>query len=113
MAIQMHAIIMKDKGLDKGLIREFNTSDRNKRGWAKGFFGFRKMFWEYLNKLHVPFYDDCCEEAADITYPVRWNESLKRMEKYNGTAWVDITEIVETTTTTSTSSTTTTTTTTP
>jgi len=55
---------MKDKGLDKGLIREFNTSDRDKRGWSKGFFGFRKMFWDYLNKLNVSFTDACCPEAS-------------------------------------------------
>ena len=100
---------MRDYGIDKGLIEFRDDEARNQRGWSKGFWSFRKMFWDYLNKLHVPFYDDCCEEAADITYPVRWNESLNRMEKYNGTAWVDITEIVETTTTTTSSTTTTTT----
>lgn len=110
MAIQMHAIIMRDKGLDKGLIREFNTSERDKKGWSKGFFGFRKMFWDYLKKLNVVFYDDCCPDAnptGSVVLPVRWNETLSRLEKYNGTAWVDITEIEETTTTTSTTTTTT------
>lgn len=68
MGTQMHALIMRDKGLDKGLIREFNTSDRNKRGWSKGFFGFRKMFWDYLTKLHVGFNDPCCQDAGGECY---------------------------------------------
>ncbi len=103
---------MKHLGIDKGLVREQDTSNRNQRGWAKGFFSFRKMFWDYLNKLNVPFYDICCDTAAENTFPVRWNESLLRLEKFNGTSWVDITQIVETTTTTTTSTSSTTTTTT-
>ncbi len=55
---------MRDKGIDKGFIREFNDSDRDKRGWSKGFYGFRKMFRDYLTKLNVPFYDHCCPEAG-------------------------------------------------
>lgn len=101
---------MRDFGIDKGLVKRFDPSERVKRGWEKGFFGFRKMFWDYLAKLHVPFYDECCpasvEEAS--TYPVRWNATLQRLEYFNGTAWVNITEIVETTTTTTSTTTTTT-----
>ncbi len=101
---------MRDKGLDKGLIREFNTSDRDKRGWAKGFFGFRKMFWDYLNKLNVPFYDPCCEDAPTATYPVRYNADTETVQYYNGTEWTDIPfDAVNPTTTTTTSTTTTTT----
>lgn len=103
---------MKDRGLDKGLVREFNTSERNKRGWKGGFFGFRKMFWDYLNKLNVPFFDTCCEDAPSSVYPVRWNADLGRLEFFNGTTWADITAIEETTTTTTTTTTSTTTTTT-
>lgn len=69
---------MKDKGLDKGLIREFNASDRDKRGWGKNFFGFRKMFWDYLTKLNVPFYDACCADASEGDgSPVRMTEELE------------------------------------
>lgn len=103
---------MNDKGIDKGLIREFDASKREFRGQSKGFFGFRKMFWDYLKKLHVPFFDECCPLAAEEeeTFPVRFNATLGRLEYFNGTAWADITQITETTTTTTTSSTTTTTT---
>ena len=106
---------MIDKGLDKGAIRTINTSSRKQRGWGAGFFGFRKMFWDYLTKLNVAFYDECCEDASTAgILPVRWNENLLRLEKFNGTAWVDIEEVIEvpttTTTTTTTTSTTTTTT---
>ena len=109
MTLQTNANIMKDKGLDKGLIREFDTSERSKKGWSKGLFSFRKMFWDYLKKLHVPFYDDCCPASTEQenTSPVRWNNTLQRLEKYNGSAWVDITQIAETTTTSSTTTTTT------
>lgn len=105
---------MIDKGLDKGAIRTINTSDRKQRGWGKGFFGFRKMFWDYLTKLNVAFYDECCVDAStEGMLPVRWNENLLRLEKFNGTTWVNIEEVIEvptTTTTTTTTSTTTTTT---
>lgn len=98
---------MKDKGLDRGLVQDFDTSARRGKGH---FFGFRKMFWDYLTKLGVAFYDPCCEDAADAgTYPVRFNSNpaYQRLEYWNGTAWVDITQIDETTTTTTTSTTTT------
>lgn len=103
---------MRDKGIDKGLVQERDDSLRSQRGWSKGFFSFRKMFWEYLKKLHVPFYDECCPASAEeeSTFPVRFNATLQRLEYFNGTEWVDITQIEETTTTTTTSSTTTTTT---
>ncbi len=100
---------MRDSGIDKGLVKQFNTSDRDKRGWAKGFFGFRKMFWDYLKKLHVPFYDECCGDASEeaATYPVRYNATLQRLEFFNGTEWADISVIAETTTTSTTTTTTT------
>lgn len=56
---------MRDYGLNKGLVQQFDTSDRRAKG---AFYGFRKMFWHYLNKLGVPFYDPCCPEAS--TAPV-------------------------------------------
>lgn len=52
---------MKDKGLNRGLVQQFDTSDKRQKG---AFYGFRKMFWEYLNKLNVGFYDPCCPEAS-------------------------------------------------
>jgi hypothetical protein len=106
---------MKDKGLDKGLIETRDDSARNQRGWDKGFFGFRKMFRDYLKKLHVPFFDECCD--ADLedagAYPVRYNTLQQRLEYFNGSDWVDIVSIAETTSTTTTTSSTTTTTTAP
>lgn len=109
MAIQMHALIMIDKGLDKGVIRTINTSDRKQRGFGKGFFGFRKMFWDYLTKLNVAFYDACCEDAGtEGMYPMRYNSNLGRVEYFNGTAWTDVpNDGLPTTTTTSTTTTTT------
>jgi len=102
---------MRDKGLDKGLIREFDDSKRDRRGWSKGFFGFRKMFRDYLTKLNVAFFDTCCPEASEEdAYPVRYNASLQALEYFNGETWTDIESIDETTSTTTTSSTTTTTT---
>jgi hypothetical protein len=79
---------MRDKGLDKGLIRYFDDSERTKRGWNQGFFGFRKMFRDYLTKLNVPFYDVCCPALTGDIYPVRYNDATNNLERYNGTAWV-------------------------
>jgi hypothetical protein len=98
---------MRDYGIDKGLVEFRDDSDRKQRGWSKGFWGFRKMFRDYLTKLNVAFYDTCCPAASEENvYPVRYNASLERLEYFNGTAWVDITEIVETTSTTTTTTTT-------
>lgn len=103
---------MRDKGLDKGLIKDFDASERGKRGFGKGFFGFRKMFWDYLNKLGVAFHDTCCEDASTaLTYPVRYNANTGVIQYYDGT-WktVPAGPLNPTTTTTTTSSSTTTTT---
>lgn len=82
---------MKDQGLDMGLIRTAETSDRRNKG---NFWGFRKMFWAYLNKLHVTFYDPCCPGAngstEDLEFgPVRYNATGDIIERYNGSAWVE------------------------
>lgn len=102
---------MKDYGIDKGLVQFQDDSNRSQRGWSKGFWGFRKMFRDYLKKLNVAFFDTCCEDSTDEgIYPVRYNYNLRRLEYFNGTEWGDITEVVETTTTTTSTSTTSTTT---
>lgn len=79
---------MKDKGLDRGLVQDFDTSA--KRG-KNHYFGFRKMFWDYMNKMHVPFSDDCCDLAptSTMTFPVRFNSETGALETYNGTTWVE------------------------
>jgi hypothetical protein len=97
---------MRDYGIDKGSVRYLDDSKRDYRGWSKGFWGFRKMFRDYLTKLNVAFFDECCPAATEEgMFPVRYNELLGRLEYFNGTAWIDIAGIVETTTTTSTTST--------
>ena len=79
---------MKIQGIDKGLILEFDTSNRDKRGWAKRVFDWRKMFWNYLNKLNVPFYDRCCVDSSDNPSPVRYNTTAGSLQYFNGTSWV-------------------------
>lgn len=107
MTSQIGAINMKDKGLNIGLVQEFNTSDKRQRGvW----YGFRKMFWTYLKKLNVAFYDPCCEDASGSDrLPVAYDPSQGELVYFDGTNWVTISSF-STTTTTSTSTTTTTTT---
>ena len=65
MAIQIRDLKMRDKGIDKGLVREFDDARRATRGHGQGFFGFRKMFRDYLTKLNVPFYDACCPDLTE------------------------------------------------
>lgn len=82
---------MKDYGIDKGLIEYRDDSDRSQRGWSKnGFFGFRKMFRDYLAKLNVSFYDACCPALTDDIFPVRYNDDTGELERYNGEAWVEV-----------------------
>lgn len=78
---------MKDKGLNKGLVQDFNTSDKRTKG---AFYGFRKMFWDYLNKLHIPFSDACCDTA---------DEAALRTVGFDGTdikSWNPSTEVWDT-----------------
>jgi len=55
---------MRDYGIDKGSVRYLDDSKRDHRGWSQGFWGFRKMFRDYLTKLNVAFYDTCCPEST-------------------------------------------------
>lgn len=99
---------MKDKGINRGLVQSFETS---KFGEGKSFWGFRKMFWEYLKKLHVPFSDPCCETASESDVePIGWDESQGQFVRWDGTAWVAIVSFTTTTTTAAPTTTTTTTT---
>lgn len=75
---------MRDKGIDKGLILVRDDSKKNQRGWDKGFFGFRKMFRDYLEKLNVAFYDTCCPAATTAgIVPVRYNDSTNLLQYFN------------------------------
>lgn len=103
---------MRDFGLNKGLVQEFDTSDKRKKGVL---YAFRKMFWTYLNKLHVPFSDPCCDTAPtnpEIT--TAGFDTLTGEFKYwdaTSESWLTAEDWVATTTTTTTSTSTTTTTT--
>lgn len=105
---------MKDEGLNSGLVQKFDTSKSPKGA----FYGFRKMFWKYLKKLGVVFYDTCCIEAgtsnADV-FPIGYSVSQGGVVVWNGTEYVPQEDFVDpnaTTTTTTTAAPTTTTTTT-
>jgi hypothetical protein len=82
---------MKDYGLDKGLIQFRDDEPRSNRGLTKGFFGFRKMFRDYLTKLNVAFYDVCCPELTGNIFPLRFNAEAaggEEFEYFNGESWV-------------------------
>jgi hypothetical protein len=82
---------MKDYGLDKGLIQFRDDEPRSNRGLTKGFFGFRKMFRDYLTKLNVAFYDACCPELTGQIAPVRYDGSFSELQYFNGFGWSGIT----------------------
>lgn len=89
---------MKDLGLDKGLIQFRDDEPRANRGLSKGFFGFRKMFRDYLTKLNVAFFDVCCPELTGDIFPLRYNSAAaegEKLEYYNGTNWLTIPIISE------------------
>lgn len=105
----MSAYIMKDQGLNRALVQEFDTSSTSNIGV---FYGFRKMFWKYLTKLHVGFYDACCVEAGTAGYTgVRFNNTTGQTEFYDpySKSWIATGSWAATTTTTTAALTTTTT----
>ena len=66
---------MIDSGLNKGMVQKFDTKSINTQ---KSFFGFRKMFRDYLNKLNVGFYDTCCP-STDNKLPVYVDKITKQV----------------------------------
>jgi hypothetical protein len=87
---------MKDKGIDKGLVKEFETSKKQ----FKGIFGFRKLFWDYLKKLNVPFSDPCCEDASNGAAPVAYLDGALVYWDAEDKEWKPVEEVATTTTTT-------------
>jgi len=88
---------MRDYGIDKGLVEFRDDSKRDQRGWGKGFFGFRKMFRDYLTKLNVAFYDACCPALTGDIFPLRFNAAGGgTIERFNGTAWVTVDTVAAT-----------------
>jgi hypothetical protein len=84
---------MRDYGLDKGLIEFRDDSKRDQRGWSKGFWGFRKMFRDYLTKLNVAFYDSCCPAASQAGIaPVRYNDTGNTLQYFDAASesWVSV-----------------------
>lgn len=75
---------MKGYAFPAGEVRYLDFAKREN----KGAFGIDKMFWDFLNKNHVAFFNTCCEEATDSPSPVRNNDGV--LESFNGTAWVAI-----------------------
>ena len=96
---------MKDQGINKKIVQDFDTSARHTKGV---FYGFRKMFWTYLKKLNVPFYDPCCAESSESDrVPVAFDLSQGQLVKYNTDtgAWDAVTSFTTTTTSTTTTTT--------
>jgi hypothetical protein len=54
---------MIDKGLQKGILQRIDTKNPN----FNNFQGINALFVEYLKKLKVPFFDECCPENSVIT----------------------------------------------
>lgn len=80
---------MKDFGIDKGLVQRHDLS---KPGVKNSLFGFRKMFWDYLNKMGVPFFDECCPASATTGSPVRFNETTSKLQYLDKDTkvWTDV-----------------------
>ena len=79
---------MKDQGIDKALIKHIDTSDKSN----KNVFGWRKMFWDYLKKLNVPFFDKCCPTAGDEGFvPTRYDVGNETPQYYDPVtnSWID------------------------
>jgi len=82
---------MRDYGIDRGLVQERDDSIKNQKGFSLGFWGFRKMFRDYLTKLNVPFFDTCCPETStENKYPVRYDDTSGLFEYFDGIEWIEI-----------------------
>lgn len=92
---------MKDQGLSSGNVINLDTSDPR----YKGFYGFRKMFWKYLNKLNVQFSDPCCTLADNggARYTTTRFDTVTGLPQYydsGSKTWINQASWVSTSTTT-------------
>ena len=60
---------MIDKGFQKGIIQKIDTKNPN----FNNFQGINALFVEYLKKLNVPFFNECCPANSVIT-PIGYRE---------------------------------------
>ena len=75
---------MKDLGIQKPVLQSIDLNSPS----SKNYKSLRKLFWEYLKKLNVPFHDTCCN--INDYPPVRYNTTNSSIEYYNGTSWVSL-----------------------
>jgi hypothetical protein len=92
-------------------VQKIDTS----KPYYKGWFGLRKIFWDYLRKLHVAFYDPCCADAGEENKTtLRFDIATGETEYYDPEtdSWIPVADWAapSTTSTTTAASTTTTTT---
>lgn len=86
---------MKDEFLPTGLVTK---QDSTKDG-VSGLFSISKMFWKYLLKNNVAFYNSCCTIAnTNSTLPVSYTLTGPQLQYFNGTVQVAIPIATPTTT---------------
>lgn len=56
-----------------------------------GYKSLKKILWDILNELHVPFESDCCT-SANNSKPVRFDSVTSKLQYYDEStkAWVDV-----------------------
>jgi len=77
---------MKDLALQKPFLQTIETTSPQ----AKNYYAMRKLIGDYLTKLNVASYDTCCAPSENYNWPVRWSSDFDRIERFDGTEWVEV-----------------------
>ena len=77
---------MKDLALQKPFLQTIETTSPQ----AKNYYAMRKLIGDYLTKLNVASYDTCCAPSENYNWPVRWSSDWDRIERFDGTEWVEV-----------------------
>lgn len=78
---------MKDLALQKPFLQTIETTSPQ----AKNYYAMRKLIGDYLTKLNVASYDTCCAPSENTSWPTRWSTEEDRLERFDGTGWVEVT----------------------
>lgn len=79
---------MRDFGIIKGLVQKFDTNDT--RG-SDSYWGFEKMFRDYLNRLNVSFFSSCCPNANKSgLLPVGFSSTTLSLSYFDPTSGTQI-----------------------